>query len=98
MYSRNFLFFLRKNEIGHPRIGVTVSRKVDKRAVVRNRIKRYVKETLRHLVPRIALGVDLVVIARLSASETTFLAVKSELIETLTAKRVLDAPPIGKGA
>lgn len=31
-----------------PRLGLAISRKVDKRAVVRNRIKRVIRETFRH--------------------------------------------------
>ena len=36
-----------KNERGFTRVGVVVSRKVDKRAVVRNRIRRRIYEAIR---------------------------------------------------
>ena len=49
------------NELGHPRLGVTASRKVGK-AVVRNRVKRRVREVFRRWPRRGELpGADLVV-------------------------------------
>jgi ribonuclease P protein component len=49
-----------------PRLGLAVSRKVDPRAVGRNRIKRILRETTRRLRPQLAGG-DYVVVARPSA-------------------------------
>ncbi len=49
----------------HARLGVVVSKKVNKRAVERNRIKRLIRETFRrHALP----GADFVVIAKKNAS------------------------------
>ncbi len=51
------------NTLGHARLGITVSRRVSRRAVDRNRIKRRIRESFRHL--RIGFGsVDIVVVAR----------------------------------
>jgi ribonuclease P protein component len=55
------------NELGHPRLGVTVSSRVG-RAVVRNRLKRWVREAFRATAAGLP-GVDLVVIGRSSARE-----------------------------
>jgi len=61
------------------RLGVTVSRRVGG-AVVRNRIKRRVRETYRvTLRTMLNPGVSLVVIARSGAGELTFDAIGSEL-------------------
>ncbi len=49
----------------HPRFGLTVSRKVGN-AVVRNRVKRWLREVLRHRKHRVA-DVDVVIIARRNA-------------------------------
>jgi len=50
-----------------PRLGLAVSRKVDVRAVVRNRIKRALREHFRHLRPQL-LPADYVLVARRPAA------------------------------
>ena len=45
-----FRVFARHSELGCSRLGLAVSRKVDKRAVGRNRIKRIVRESFRRRV------------------------------------------------
>ncbi len=45
--DRFFRVLAKKNQTG-PRLGLAVSKKVDKRAVERNRIKRNVRESFRH--------------------------------------------------
>lgn len=61
-----FLVVWRLNDLGHPRLGITASRKVGC-AVVRNRFKRHVREFFRlhaHIMP----SVDLNIIARSRAA------------------------------
>ena len=61
--SNEFTFLAKPNERGYPRMGVTISKKVAKRAVDRNRIKRIIRETFRlkqHKLP----GFDIIVIAK----------------------------------
>ena len=53
------------NQLGFPRLGVTVSSRVGN-AVVRNRVKRWVREAFRAAVEALP-AVDLVVIARSQA-------------------------------
>jgi len=52
---------------GEPRLGLAVSRKVDPRAVGRNRIKRVLRDDFRHLRLHLAPG-DYVVVARPGAA------------------------------
>ena len=54
-----------------PRLGLTVSRKVGN-AVVRNRVKRRVREWFRRERGRLTAGTEVVVIARREASRLSF--------------------------
>ncbi len=60
----------RRNEGGCARLGLTVSSKVGP-AVVRNRIRRHLREFFRHRQTEFPKGVDVVVIARTSAKDAT---------------------------
>lgn len=54
------------------RFGISISRKVSKRAVVRNRIKRQIKVILRQQLPNIADSWQIVIVVRPSAVECSF--------------------------
>ena len=56
------------HERGGQRLGLTMSRKVGG-AVVRNRVKRCVREWFRDVRERLEPGIDLVVIGRAAAAE-----------------------------
>jgi ribonuclease P protein component len=76
---------LRANELGHPRLGVTASRKVGG-AVVRNRLKRWARETYRRWPARAGLGgFDLIVHYKPSAAEAAHAAVAGELERLLAS-------------
>jgi len=59
-----FKILARRDGGGGPRLGLAVSRQVDKRAVARNRIKRVVRESFRQSFADSGLAVDFVVLAR----------------------------------
>ena len=62
-----FSVFLAVNQGGQGRIGITVSRRVSLRAVIRNRIKRHVRESFRKNRDTLT-GLDMVVIANSKAA------------------------------
>jgi ribonuclease P protein component len=53
------------------RIGFSVSKRVGN-AVIRNRVKRFMREAVRHELPRLYQGIDLVFIARPAAAGAGF--------------------------
>jgi ribonuclease P protein component len=59
-------------------VGFTVSRKVGK-AVVRNRIRRRLREITRHQSASLATGVDYVVVAFRESTTATFVSLREEL-------------------
>lgn len=64
----------------HPygRLGIVVSRKTSPRAVVRNRVKRQIRETFRKLQERLS-GLDIVVVASSKAGAAEAVSLRSSL-------------------
>ena len=88
--SQNFVVLVlpRGTEAGDGarRLGVTVSRRVGG-AVVRNRVKRHIREWFRRRREILDPGIDIVVIARASAASLRGSAIDRELSELLAAGR-----------
>lgn len=91
------------NDLGHNRYGFAVGRRVGK-AVRRNKIKRRMREAVRHVHPELDRGYDMVFIARGPLADTNVsydevksaihtLCRKAGLLEKHTAKRQPDASP-----
>jgi ribonuclease P protein component len=72
------------------RTGISISLKVSKRAVVRNRIKRQIRAALRQLLPRIKMGWDLIIVVRSNAQECNYAEILQELEQLLVEAEVLD--------
>jgi ribonuclease P protein component len=82
--SRDFVILVSRGDRpdDRPRLGITVSRKVGN-AVVRNRVKRCVREWFRTSRDQLESGTDILVIARRSASELPGPRIASCLTEML---------------
>ena len=70
------------NEIGTPRLGLSVSKKVGN-AVTRNAVRRRLREVFYSTIRRIPRSLDLVVSARPPASEATFEELGQEFLRAL---------------
>lgn len=62
--DRAFKVLARSNDRERPRLGMAVSRQVDKRAVGRNRIKRVIRESFRQYFGNSGAALDFVVLPR----------------------------------
>jgi ribonuclease P protein component len=67
--DRFFTVLARRNALTHPRLGLAISRKAAGNAVVRNRLKRIVREHFRH-VQHDTPAIDVVVSARPGAADS----------------------------
>jgi ribonuclease P protein component len=81
--TAHFTVFVAKNGLGRARLGITASRKVGG-AVVRNRLKRLVREVFRLHKGFFPAGCDIVVSARKSPDDLDFRKVREELIELVS--------------
>lgn len=71
-----------------PQIGFVISTRVDKRAVVRNKLKRRLREIVRKLLPDLEKNYAILVIAKKSALGLKFEELKKQLIFAFTKMRV----------
>ncbi len=73
-------------------IGISISTKVSKRAVVRNRIKRQITAALHNLLPKLLLGWRLVVVVKPTAAESKCVSPQflQELEQLLAQAEVFD--------
>jgi len=72
------------------RIGISVSLKVSKRAVTRNRIKRQIRAAFRHLLPQLKYGWWLVVVVKPKAEQCEYQQFLQELEQLLAEAEVLN--------
>lgn len=73
----------------HPRLGVVVSRKVGN-AVVRNRVKRYMRESFRLHQTELPQALELVLVARPSSARKPFAEVERDLLAALKQARITE--------
>lgn len=73
-----------------PQIGISISQKVSKRAVVRNRLKRQVRAIMRGFLPQLRPAWKLVISVRPNAVGCEYPEFLRELSKLLTQAEVLD--------
>jgi ribonuclease P protein component len=83
LHSASFVILTRNNNHSENRLGVTVSSKVGN-AVVRNRVKRRVREYFRRHRAELPQGADILIIARPSAAGASSERIADELRRALT--------------
>ena len=84
--------YCRRNPQGRSRLGVTVSTKVGK-AVVRNRVRRRLREIYRLHLTQMKPGYDVVVVARVRAAVTTFAKLERTYLALLEQLQLLEKQP-----
>ena len=89
IYCKHFLILFISSEAQTSRLAIAVTTKLEKRAAVRNLIKRRVREVFRHVRQDFVKPFDMVVIARRDVQSCEFPDVKRELIGAWRAEGLL---------
>ena len=89
LQSYYFTYLLLEKAQSGWRLGITVSTKIDKRSVARNRMKRVLRECYRALLPKLQGSYDIVIIARKSFYELSQNEIMREISKTFQEKRLL---------
>jgi len=82
--NKLFSISFRKNNLVSPRFAVIVSTKVSKSAVVRNKLKRRIRASLKEFIPVFKEGWDVIVISKKPSIDNDFAKIKGALGELLT--------------
>jgi ribonuclease P protein component len=77
------------NEDGKLRIGFIVGKRISKRAVERNYIKRLLSEAIRSLLPELSPGWDIVLRARYAITTVDLYVLEQEIVSLLRRARLL---------
>lgn len=85
------LIFLKiiKNNLNNSRFGFVISTKISKKAVIRNKIKRQLREIIRKNLPNIKPGFDVLIIAKPEIIDKKYQDIKEEVERLLNKARTL---------
>jgi len=81
------------NDVARLRIGFVVSKRISKRAVERNYIKRLLSEAIRTALPRLGVGLDIVVSARQQAGTADLRTLEQDMLALLQRAQLLKDRP-----
>ncbi len=80
------------NGLPRTRVGFVVSTKVSKKAVVRNRLKRRLREAFRRHLGHLVPGADIVIMARKEAADLPYEEVVRTVTDLLAKARLIRLP------
>lgn len=79
-HNGDFLFLkILKNNLSYSRFGFVVSQKISKKATIRNKIKRRLREIIKLKKLEIKKGFDVILVAKPKISQIDFKTLKDEL-------------------
>lgn len=88
--SRLLILAWLPNEAANVRVGFVVSKRISKLAVERNYIKRLQGEAVRHILPRLPAGYDIVFSARQQVTTVDLHALEQDMLTLLQRARLLE--------
>ena len=87
--NRYLVMYVRKNDLDRNRYGITVSKKVGN-SVVRHRVTRLIRESIRLNVEKFENGYDIVIIARNTAKGKNYWNINSAVMHLGKLHNILD--------
>ncbi|WP_279083480.1 ribonuclease P protein component [Lactobacillus apis] len=92
--NRAFVIYkIEKPEKAHFRVGISVGKKVGHTAVVRNRLKRYIRAVLTENKARIEPQIDFLVIARPYVRDFSMIEIRKNLLHALILANIIEEIP-----
>ena len=82
------VLYVAPNDLDITRVGISTTKRLGK-AVVRNRVKRLIREAARSFLPTVAAGRDLVFAARGTAAEASYQQVRLAMENLLSRARLI---------
>ena len=86
--NRFFVMYVLENQLGKNRLGISVSKKVGN-SVVRHRVTRLIRESIRLNLEQFEKGFDIVIVARSTAKSRKFFEIESALLHLGKLHRIL---------
>lgn len=87
--SQTFRVMITKNKLTFSRFGFVISKKIDKRSVVRNRTKRTIRSAIEEMRQIIIVGYDMLFILQKNAVDQKREAFRNEIENLLIEKQLI---------
>lgn len=87
-WNRNLVIYLKRNGLGYTRVGFTVTKKIGN-SVVRNKIRRRMKEILRKNFDNIEGDYDIILIPKKNVVDIDYKTLESAMIHILKISGIL---------
>lgn len=79
----------KRNDLAFARFGLVIGTVVDKKATVRNRLRRQVSEIIRHNLKNIMPGLDVVLVGKAALAKKSYKEIEKEVISLFQKNKLL---------
>lgn len=87
-WNRNLILYVRKNNMENSRVGYSITKKIGN-SVVRNKVRRRMKEILRLNFSNVKDGYDLIFIPKRNVVDISYKELESAILHILKLSKVL---------
>lgn len=95
-WNRNLVLYVRKNDLGYTRVGYSITKKIGN-SVVRNKIRRRMKEIYRLRYDELENNYDLIFIPKKNVVDISYDELESAMIHILKLAGILKGKSGGNG-